>query len=281
MRDVPPFKMYGIIGFPLNHTFSPRLHTAAFRDLGISAALSPWPVPPEKLPVFMEAFRLLDIQGACVTIPHKQTVIPYLDALTDRARSLGAVNLIYRQEGRICGDNTDLPGFLVSLKDQPPAAGSRALLLGAGGVARAVAVGLLSLGFADITVTSPTAERSAALARAFDLKVVPWERREEAPADLVVNATPLGQQGGHEGETGYRAEWFAGRPGLAYDVVYTPAETRFLRDARAAGWRTVGGMDMFLGQAEAQFFIWTGRHLPESAKQAVLETANAAYCAGQ
>ncbi|MDR3038465.1 MAG: shikimate dehydrogenase, partial [Candidatus Adiutrix sp.] len=158
-------------------------------------------------------------------------------------------------------------GFLAPLKAKNPPLGARVLLLGAGGAARAAAAGLRELGLTDITVSAPSDRRPAELARAFGLKTVLWDRRGEWPCEVVVNATPLGLQGRAEDETGYQAAWFAGRRGLAYDMVYIPRATRFLREARAAGWETIDGLAMFLAQAEAQFLTWTGRRLPPEAGQ--------------
>lgn len=148
------------------------------------------------------------------------------------------------------------------------------MLMGAGGAARAVIAGLQAFGLKDITITDIVADLPAALAQSFGLKQVPWDKRQEVEADIVINATPLGMKGKYETETGYEAKWFAGRRGLAYDVVYTPFETRFQREAKAEGWRTISGLNMFLAQADAQFSTWTGQHLPEEARQVVIGTLN-------
>ena len=271
MGDFVPYKLYGVIGQPLGHSLSPLLHTTAFRALGIPAVLTAWPMPPDKLPAFIDACRLLDIQGACVTLPHKERIIPLLDSLTDRARATGAVNLIYRDGDKLCGDNTDVPGFLDPLNDNPLPSGAKALILGAGGAARSVAAGLKNHGLTDITVTNRTERRAVELSRDFSLKTIPWEQRGAVEAQLVVNATSLGMKGEHERETPYPAQFFQKRAGLAYDVVYTPFDTRFLTEAKKAGWNTHGGLRMFLGQANVQFTTWTGLSLPEAAKEKVLE----------
>jgi shikimate dehydrogenase len=275
MDQFSPPQVYGIIGQPLEHSLSPLIHTTGFRSLGLHAVLTPWPLERGQLPLFFKAFRLLNLQGACVTIPHKEDVLPFLDQISDRARALGAVNLIYRRDGLVCGDNTDILGFMAPLKDLGLPAGARVLLLGAGGAARAAAAGLKELGLNDLTVTAPSDRRPMELAKTFSLKTVPWSRRGEIDCELVVNATPLGQEGRGEGETAYQGEWFAGRRGLAYDLIYTPRPTRFLAEARAAGWETIDGLAMFLGQAEAQFLIWTGRRLPQEAKEKALQAVRA------
>jgi shikimate dehydrogenase len=275
MVPFSPPQIYGLIGQPLGHSLSPLVHTTGFRSLGLDAVLTPWPLASEDLPLFFQAFRLLNFQGACVTLPHKEAVLPFLDEVSDRARALGAVNLIYRRGGLVRGDNTDAQGFLAPLKDRGLSPATRVLLLGAGGAARAAAAALRELGLSDLTVCAPSDRRPAELAKVFGLKAAPWDRRGEIPCELVVNATPLGLKGRAEGETAYRAEWFAGRPGLAYDLVYTPRTTRFLAEARAAGWETIDGLAMFLGQAEAQFLTWTGRSLPPEAGRKAAEALRA------
>jgi shikimate dehydrogenase len=267
--------LYGVVGFPLGHSLSPLLHNTAFRELGIPAVYLPWSVEPEKLPAFVEAVRLLNIRGASVTIPHKTSIIPLLDRVTDRVKVLGAVNLLYWDGDALWGDNTDILGFMSPLEADPPKTEfTKVLLLGAGGAARAAAVGLKTLGLNDITVTDIVDDLPAALAKTFDLKTVPWADRSRVPADLVVNATPLGMKGEHEKETSYPIDSFQRRQGIAYDIVYIPFLTRFQREAAAAGWRTIAGREMFVSQANHQFHAWTGQTLPEEAKLAVFEALN-------
>jgi len=266
-------RLFGIIGLPLSHSLSPLLHNSAFDQLQIPAVMLPWEILPEKLPQFIEAMRLLGIEGACVTIPHKEAVLPLLDELSPEARLMGSVNLIYRRGELLCGDNTDISGFVAPLKNEPNPAARRALILGAGGAARAVAAGLKSLGLEDLTISNRNPERAESLAETFGLKVVDWDDRRDVAADLIVNTTPLGLRGQLEEGTPYEAEWFfsGGPQGLAYDVIYNPLTTRFLKEAEEAGWRSIGGLEMFLGQADRQFFTWTGQRLPQAAKQAVRE----------
>lgn len=284
MKEFSLPQIYGVIGLPLGHSMSPRLHTTAFQVLGLPAVLAPWPLEPAQLPAFMEAFRLLNIQGACVTIPHKRAIIALADQATDLVRTVGAANLLYWRDGLIWADNTDVPGFLAPLRQaagpfnpvtstslaEPLSANSRALVLGAGGAARAVAAGLKMLGLNKITVTDIAPEAAETLASDFDLQMQPWDRRGQVEAELIVNVTPLGMLGHLEAQTPFPAEWLVGRkPGLAYDIVYSPFETKFLKEAGAAGWLAVNGLPMFLEQADHQFQAWTGRHLPDEAKQVV------------
>lgn len=267
--------LYGIIGYPLGHTLSPLIHNTAFRELGIPAVYIPWPTKPEQLSTLVDAVRLLNIRGLSVTIPHKTNLIPLVDRVTDRVKALGAANTVYWDGEALCADNTDIMGFLSPLQKGPLPADTKALLLGAGGAARAAVAGLKMLGLKDIVVTDIVEDLPAKLAEDFDLKVIPWNERTGVKATLIVNTTPLGMKGKFEGDTGYPAEAFAGRSGIAYDVVYTPFLTRFQKDAAAAGWKTIPGREMFVMQADHQFHTWTGHHLPEAAKQAVFNALNA------
>ncbi|MDE5879038.1 MAG: shikimate dehydrogenase [Desulfovibrio sp.] len=270
-----PIALFGVIGWPLAQSLSPLVHNTGFRALGIPAVYLRWEVAPERLGVFMEAVRLLDIRGCSVTIPHKQAIMPFLDVLSEAATLAGAANTLYWNEGALCGDNTDVAGFLAPLAGEALER-MDALLLGAGGAAHAVAAALRLRGCERVRVATPGNSRHLALAERFGFTPVAWAERYDAPAAIVINATPLGMRGKAEDGTAYD---FALAPevpgGIAYDIVYNPAETRFLREARAAGRRCIDGVEMFFGQADAQFRIWTGRGLPEAARQALVTALKA------
>lgn len=272
-------QLYGVIGYPLGHSMSPLVHNTAFRTLGIPGVFFSWPIEPARLPAFVEAVRTLGIRGCSVTIPHKIALLPLLDDMTDRVRIMGAANTIFWRDGLLCGENTDVLGFIRPLKTLGLSSDMRVLLLGAGGAARAAAVGLQSLGLKDIVVTSPTLAHAESLASRFGMRAVPWERRKQR-AELIVNTTPLGMHGIHQQETPYPEEAF-GDSGIAYDIVYTPVRTRFLQEAERAGWHTVGGLEMFIGQGDAQFYLWTGQHLPGEAREAVLKALSSGPTGGQ
>ncbi|MBD5538802.1 MAG: shikimate dehydrogenase [Desulfovibrio sp.] len=270
-----PEHLYGVIGWPLGQSLSPLVHNTGFRALDIPAVYLRWEVPPERLDVFLGAVRLLDIRGCSVTIPHKQAIMPFLDVVSEAATLAGAANTLSWKDGALCGDNTDVAGFLAPL-ESVPLERMDALLLGAGGAAHAVAAALRLRGCRQVRVCTPGNRRHLALAERFGFTPVAWEERYAAPASLVINATPLGMHGKHEDETPYD---FALAPrvagGIAYDIVYNPAETRFLREAAAAGRRCLDGVAMFFGQADAQFRIWTGRALPEAAREALVTALKA------
>jgi len=264
-------QLYGITGYPLGHSLSPVLHNWALRRAGIAGAYLAWPLRAGQMPELVQAVRTLRIQGLSVTIPHKEAVMPLLDSLTARARALGAVNTLYWDgQGGLCGENTDVDGFVAPLRGR---VFTSALVLGAGGAARAALVGLRELGLPAVAVCNHNRERARKLADEFGAHCADWEDRAAYEADLVVNATPLGMRGEREGDNPLPSEAFTrARAGsrTAYDLIYTPLSTRFLAAAEAAGWRTQGGLTMFIAQAQAQFRLWTGREFSDAEARTLL-----------
>lgn len=263
MNSQFPRDLYGITGWPLSQTLSPLIHNTAFQTLGMPAVYMQWPVEPDCIAEFVSAVRTLNIRGCSVTIPHKIRIIPFLDKIGQSAQLAGAVNTIYWHEGALCGENTDVGGFLAPL-NKKEISGARILLLGAGGAAHAAAAGLKSWGITDVTVTSPGNVHQFELAEKYDFIPVKWEQRYDYPAELVINSTPMGMKGKFVDENPYD---FAKAPetanGMAYDLVYNPAQTLFLKQAATAGRKIISGFDMFYSQAKAQFRIWTGRDFPD------------------
>jgi shikimate dehydrogenase len=192
-----------------------------------------------------------------------------LDRLTERARKLGAVNTLYWDEDLLCGDNTDVEGFVASLRGR---VFRSALVLGAGGAARAALAGLLELGVSAVAVCNHHRERAQKLAEEFGVRCADWEERAAYGADLVVNATPLGMRGAREGQSPLPPEAFTRAQAdlLAYDMVYAPLTTRFLAEAEAAGRQVQDGLSMFVAQAQAQFRLWTGREFSVPEARALL-----------
>ena len=272
MSTFAPPALHGIIGYPLGHSLSPLMHNTAFRTLNLPGVYLSWPIEPGRLPGFVDAARLLNIRGCSITIPHKVDIIPLLDETSAGVKEMGACNTIYRDGEKLCGENTDIIGFMAPLQKRSLPPDTRALVLGAGGVSRAAIAGLRRLGLTNTTLTNRRKERAEALCNEFGLLCAPWEERGDVPADLILTTTSLGMTGAHEHETPYPSP-FQGS-GIAYDLIYTPFQTRFLLDAAAAGWETIHGLDMFIGQGDAQFHLWTGHHLP---KQAVTAVDSALY----
>ena len=264
----PPARLFGIIGHPLGHSMSPALHNWGFERAGIAAVYMAWPTPPEKLTAFFAAVRTLPIHGGNVTLPHKVASMDLLDAVSPRARSVGAVNVFYWEGDRLCGENTDVPGFLAPIKHHRF---KSALVLGAGGASRAVLAGLRELGVPDIAVANRTAAKAEALAKDFGAHSLPWEDRASAGADCVINTTSQGMKGEQANDSPFPTEGFKGK-GLAYDIIYNPLETRFIQEAKAAGWETQDGLTMFVEQARESFRLWNpGHDLPPEGAAALVK----------
>lgn len=255
-----PQQIYGVLGHPVAHSLSPALHNWAFAELGIPAAYLAFDKTSEELPDFLAAVRSLPLAGLSVTIPHKVAVMEALDGVSDLVRRVGAVNTLYWDQKRLLGENTDIAGFLEPLRGLGRVPGS-ALVLGAGGAARAVLAGLLDLGVPRVTLTNRTPEKAQAMAAEFGIPAIPWDDRQAADAELVVNTTPLGMSGERQGFSPW-ADICMSPAQTAYDLVYNPQKTRFLADAESMGCRTIDGLTMFVAQARAQFRLWTGREFP-------------------
>ena len=261
----------GVLGWPLTRTLSPAIHTAAFRRLGFDWAYLSFPVPPDLLPQAVGGLRALGAVGANVTIPHKETVIAHLDQLSGDAAAIGAVNTIQRLGDRLIGHNTDVDGFREFIAGDAGinVSGSRALVLGTGGAARAVVKALDDLDAAEIVIAARSSERGAALtqlAGRAHATVAEWDQATALASEavIVVNATPLGGEGEDPVPD---AIWHPGQ--VVVDLVYSPPATPLVEAARAAGADAWGGLGMLVRQAAASFQIWTGQDPP-------LETMSAA-----
>ena len=263
-----PQKLYCVIGWPLAQSLSPLLHNTGFQQLGLDCIYLQFPISPLDLPRFLDSVRLLPIAGCSVTIPHKTTVIPYLDAISPEAKRIGAVNTLYWQDNQLFGENTDFTGFLAPLAGYELNS-MNVLLLGAGGAARAFLCGLKERRAKKIFIATPSNSRHLPLAEEFAVEGISWQERYDVQADLIINATPLGMHGSHEDETPYDFSQSAYTTKLAYDIVYNPLETRFLREAAKQGIEVISGRTMFFEQGNAQFRLWTGQNLPSEAKLAL------------
>jgi shikimate dehydrogenase len=258
MTSTGTTRLAGVLGWPVAHSLSPRLHSYWLTKYGIDGAYLPLPVEPANLPIALRGLAAAGFAGANVTIPHKQAVLALCDELAPSAQQAGAVNtLCFDGPNHILGANTDGAGFLASLTQHAidPAAGP-ALILGAGGAARAIAAALLGAGCAT-TITSRTLASAQTLAAALPgLAVLPWPATDLLAAfRLLINATA----GGMAGHAPLAFDLSRAAPGLVVaDIVYAPRETRLLAAARAAGLVTVEGIDMLLHQAAAGFEAWFG-----------------------
>ncbi|MEX2502654.1 MAG: shikimate dehydrogenase [Trueperaceae bacterium] len=279
-----------LLAHPAGHSLSPVLHDAAFAACGMDARYEAWDVPPERLADAVARLRSDGaVLGANVSVPHKRAVIDLLDELRPAAAAIGAVNVLVRDGTLWIGDNSDAEGFLRSVREAgAPVPGGAALLIGAGGAARAVGFALLEEGAASLQIVNRTAEAAERLAhdlasRFPDAEVAavpaPGLRSAADGADLIVNATSVGmaRHGVDPDASPLPAEVLDGlgtvRERWAVDLVYRPRRTRYLRDAAAAGFATVDGLGMLLHQGAVAFEAWTGRPAPLEAMRAALTSA--------
>jgi shikimate dehydrogenase len=271
-----------LIGHPVAHSLSWAMQQAAFDALGIDATYEAWDRAPIELAEAVAELRTEAFLGANVTIPHKERVVPMVDRLTEEAHTTGAVNTITREGKRLIGHNTDVPGFKVALdrlvgKQKMP---RQAVVLGAGGGARAVVYGLITEGFQRIIVFNRHLHRAESMVKHFsrsaahmELRAMPWHESiiesELAKAKVLVNATSIGLT---SDDSPIPAESLNGDL-LVLDLIY--ARTRLLRDAEAAGCTIADGELMLLHQGAAAFTLWTGQPAPLELMQERLAAARA------
>lgn len=272
MCPLPSHFHLGLIGYPLGHSLSPKIQTAALRACGLNGDYSLFPIHPDDkdaLQNLLSRVRAGDIQGLNVTIPHKQNVLPHLDELTPTARSIGAVNTIYLRANKLIGDNTDAPGFLNDLKQFLGNRKSQienrksSLVLGAGGSARAVVYALHNDGW-DVTIAAKRIEQASELAKQFkNIRVVEYNVQtfKHANVQLIVNTTPVGMTPNIDQSPWPEDVDFPPHAAI-YDLVYNPRETKFVREACAQGRPAVTGLGMLIEQAGLAFEIWTGHKPP-------------------
>jgi 3-dehydroquinate dehydratase/shikimate dehydrogenase len=250
----PDAALYGVVGNPVGHSRSPVMHNAGFAELGLNAVYLPFQAASAE--DFVRFAKATAVAGVSITAPFKVALMAHVEELDPLARRVGAINTIVVRDGRWFGANTDVHGFLAPLAGRIAVKGTRASILGAGGAARGVAIALADQGAAvTICARKPDAAREIAdlaggRVGTFPPKAGSW--------DVLINATPAGT--GAEGQNPIAGAALDGE--MVFDLVYTPAETRLLADARAAGCLTIGGLEMLVAQAERQFELWTGQQPP-------------------
>ena len=265
--------LVGLIGYPLGHTISPAFQQAAFDYHSLPVEYHAWPTHPDLLEKKVGSLRGGEYLGSNVTVPHKEHVAGLVDRLDAAAAAIGAVNTIVRENGSLAGYNTDAYGFITSLKAMGgfDPRGKRAVLLGAGGAARAAVFALAEEGVRSLVIANRTLERAESLAAGLgrsvpDVAAVPLGgaglERAAADADLIVNSTSVGMQGGDAGPVSpLRAELIP-PSALVYDMVYNPARTPLLEEAAEAGAACLGGLPMLVYQGAGAFERWTGLDAP-------------------
>jgi 3-dehydroquinate dehydratase / shikimate dehydrogenase len=274
----PDTRVYGVIGDPIGHSLSPLIHNAALAHEGLDAVYLPMRIPREHLDEFLDAAAELDVCGLSVTIPHKEAVLRKLTDEDEAVRGIGAANTIVFEGSRRFGFNTDYRAVLESLRlardagedaaeffrDKP------ALVLGAGGAARAIAYGLRQQG-AQVTIASRTLARAEELARRLGCKAVEWKNRHLVAAHFLVNATPVGMHPDVD-ESPYDKHHL--KPSMVvFDTVYNPENTLLVKYAREQSCKVITGMEMFVRQAALQFELFTGRDAPTELMRDVIRRA--------
>lgn len=280
-----PEKLMGLIGYPISHSLSPVTQQTALDFNGIDGRFELWDTPPEQVGARVASLRKPEILGACVTIPHKQAVIPYLDETDSIADEIGAVNTIVNTGGRLSGHNTDADGFVLPLERQRGYSpiDKRVVMLGAGGAAKACVWALLVREARTVTLLNRTLDRAMALRDQLpaniqdrvDVDVLSDEscRRHVPAADLLVNTTSVGMLHSEtEGRSPVPASTLHSGL-LVYDIVYTPEKTRLLTDAAAAGAQVLGGLPMLVYGGAISFELWTGQKAPAGLMLARAEEA--------
>jgi shikimate dehydrogenase len=275
-------KLAGLIGFPVVHSVSPALQQAAFDYHGLDARYEYWETQPEDLASRIASIRDSEVIGAQVTVPHKQAALEFVDTVTDDVRALGACNVLSNKGGSLAAFNTDVTGFVRALKEDAGAdpKDKRVLLLGAGGAARAIVLGLAREGIASLVIANRTVAKATEVGRVAsglvsEIGAVPFEGKAVAEAaagaDLIVNSTTLGMSG-VDGSVPLMA---AAIPptALVYDIVYNPPDTPLLLEARKAGAQTLGGLAMLVYVGAESFEQWTGLKAPVAVMMAAAQKA--------
>jgi shikimate dehydrogenase len=279
-----------ILGHEIKYSLSPAIYGAAFPQLGWDVQYGIWDVPAAELRDIIWRARQADVMGFNVTKPHKEAVMALLDEIDPAAQAIGAVNTIVRQDdGRLVAHNTDLYGFMRSLREagcEP--VGMNVVMLGSGGAARAVGTGLSEAGVAAITLVgrspanlgSTTARIGKAGGGKVGLRALPWDDTAELKkacleADLIVNCTPIGTAGSASAEESPIPSDYISAGTWVYDLVYDPEMTPLLRLAWEAGGKPIGGLEMLIYQAEGAIRLWTGKDVPSEVVDIMREACRA------
>ncbi|MCC7197358.1 shikimate dehydrogenase [Candidatus Peregrinibacteria bacterium] len=250
---------FGVIGHPIAHSLSPVLFRRAFLELGIDAEMERYDIPPEKLKSFIERVREEKFRGLSVTIPLKDDVMQYLDEIDPVAAEIGAVNTVVNDDGTLKGFNTDWIGATKAVEALTSFKGKTVVILGAGGAAAALVYAARKAGGAVI-ILNRTIEKAREMADHFHCGYESLDNLMKYPADILINTTSVGMSPNVD-ETLVPLEYF--HSGMTvFDVVYTPLETRLVREANAADCVIVAGYKMLLFQAEKQFELWFGKQAP-------------------
>jgi len=264
-------QIYGVIGDPVSHSLSPIMHNAAFAHLKLPALYQAFWVRPQELKKFIQSIPEKELLGFNVTIPHKETILPYLHTLSREAKLIEAVNTVVCEGGKLHGHNTDLMGFIHSLEKQAQwdPRDKTAIVLGAGGAARAVTMGLAFKKIREILIINRNVERAYDLSVELNAKFPRTRFRFSSPeeknkdiwqrVDLLVNTTPLGMKGLKSADIPFSQ---IPKTALVADIVYTPLETDLIKKAKNKGLPVLPGWSMLLHQGVLAFELWTNKKAP-------------------
>lgn len=276
--NAPISKLAGVCGWPIHHSLSPVLHNHWLRELGIRGAYIPFMVKPWEAQQAFTSLKKTTISGVNVTLPLKTDAFNAADETTEDAQRIGAANCLYVRRGKLIAHNTDLEGFsdpLRARRSHTDFKGMTALVIGAGGAARAVIAALIGMGLPEIILINRTDEKAEALVSQVGLPsfyAVPWANRKLAVkrAGLIVNASAAGMSGYPALDLSLSG---AAKTTLVYDLIYTPEVTPLIAEARAKGLETVGGLDMLIGQARPSFQLFYGQPAPSFDPSDILRRA--------
>ena len=269
-------EVYAVIGDPVAHSLSPAVHNAAFRKLNLNKVYVPLLIPAGKLKTSLESLSWLDLKGLSVTIPHKEAILPLLKQVDGAVERLRACNTVVIKEGVWTGHNTDYHAAMSVLEESLGGSerdevstllDKHVVILGAGGVARTIAYGLSRRG-AAVTLVNRDDERSARVASEVGCRHTSWAARASTPCDILINGTPVGMHPNVDDSVVPPAAFRAGM--VAFDTIYHPENTMFLKLARERECKTVSGVDMFIRQAALQFKHFTGMDAPVEAMRSVV-----------
>ena len=275
-------KLLGVIGHPIAHTLSPLMHNAAITDLGLDYVYLPLPVRAEALELALRGFVAIGVEGFSVTIPHKQAIVPLLNEVTEVAQAIGAVNTVWRTETGWSGTNTDVVGFVSPLQElQQDWHPTIAVILGTGGAARAAVAGCAQLGCAEIHVIGRDAHKLETFRQSWqqsslrpNLFTRTWDRLPDLLqyTNLLVNTTPIGMYPDVDRSPLSAAEMEVMMPdAIAYDLIYTPSPTLFLKQAKALELEAIDGSEMLVQQGAAALQLWLQRPVPVDVMRQALQ----------
>ncbi len=275
-------EVYGVVADPVGHSLSPLIHNTAFKHLGLNKVYLPFRVPKEDLGRFIEDASELGIRGLSVTIPHKETVLDSLSQADGAVRGIGAANTVVFDGKERFGYNTDYRAAMDSIEqaivegptdEESPLRGKTALVLGAGGVGKAIAYGLSRRG-AQVTVCDGDTQRALQLAERLRCRSVDWTLRQSVVIDILINATPIGMHPNVD-ETPMPQNHLRTNM-VVFDAVYNPENTLLIKEARERGCKVITGVDMFVRQACLQFKLFTNHDGPADLMRDVIKRATSA-----